>query len=121
MATKNRRLTAEKQKKVYQDWLVQSFPALFNESFLPMPLGIFDQLSMLLPEHISKTDLRVTLGWYASRIKYLQNICAHTSRLNLDGTEASLITEEEKMAAEKKMKEIFQAKKKLSAKQSNPA
>ena len=95
---KNRRLSSEKQQKVYQDWLIQVYPALFNTQFLPMPLGIFEQLSAFLPMHISKTDLRTTLGWYASRIKYLNNVCSYEHRVNLDGTVASQITTAEKAA-----------------------
>ncbi|MCX7088726.1 MAG: ProQ/FINO family protein [Methylococcales bacterium] len=114
---KNRRLTAEKQQKVYHDWLMQAYPGLFNEQFLPLAVGIFDQLSALLPEHISKTDLRTVLGWYASRIKYLHNIRNLNSRFNLDGTEAGIITEEEKLVAAKKIKEIIQARKTVQKEQ----
>jgi sRNA-binding protein len=113
---KNRRLTPEKQKKVYNDWLLQAYPALFNAHRLPMAMGIFEQLSDHLPEHISKTDLRATLGWYASRVKYLHNLCSHENRLNLDGTVAGQITAAEKAAAAQKIKVILQAKKLLVAK-----
>ncbi|NOT84143.1 MAG: hypothetical protein HOP02_05015 [Methylococcaceae bacterium] len=113
---KNRRLTAEKQQLVYRDWLMQGYPGLFNEQILPMALGVFDQLSTQLPAHISKTDLRITLGWYASRLKYLQNIGNLDYRSNLDGTVASMITEEEKAAAFKKIQAVLQAKKALAVK-----
>lgn len=118
---KNRRLTVEKQQKVYQDWLLKTFPALFNEKFLPMPIGIFEQLCDCLPANISRTDLRATLGWYASRIKYLNNVCSLEHRLNLDGTVASVISSAEKAAAVKKIKEIVQAKKALASKKSKVA
>jgi sRNA-binding protein len=115
-APKNRRLTPEKQQKVYQNWLMQAYPALFNEQWLPMALGIFEQLSARLPAHISKTDLRTVLGWYASRLKYLHNIGNLSERFNLDGTVASLITAEEKVAAAKKVQEFVQAKKAVNSK-----
>lgn len=81
-----------------------------------MALGLFDQLSLQLPAHISKTDLRATLGWYASRIKYLHNILNLEHRLNLDGSIASVITAEEKAAAAKKIQAVFKAKKLLAEK-----
>ena len=117
---KNRRLTTEKRQKVYQDWLIKIYPDLFNEHFLPMPIGIFGILCAYLPTHISKTDLRAALGWYASRVKYLNNICSHEHRVNLDGSVASVITPEEKEAARKKIKGIIQAKKALSIKVQQP-
>lgn len=117
--TKNRRLSPEKRQKVYQDWLMQTYPALFNEQFIPMPIGIFEQLSVNMPTDISKTDLRTMLGWYASRLKYLNHVISHENRLNLDGSIASSITDEEKAAAAQKIKTMLQAKKasekKLSA------
>ncbi len=112
---KNRRLSPEKQQKVYQDWLMSAYPALFNSEFLPMPIGIFQQLSVCLPEHISRTDLRATLGWYASRLKYLNNICSHGYRLNLDGSVASIISPEEKAAAAQKIEAIIRGKRKITA------
>lgn len=110
MSTKNRSLSPEKRQKVYQHWLMKTYPALFNDQFIPMPIGIFEQLSANIPADISKTDLRTTLGWYASRIKYLNHVISHENRLNLDGTVAGLITAEEKAAATKKIKDILQAK-----------
>ena len=110
MANKTRRLTTETRQKVYEDWLIKTFPGLFNGQFLPMSVGIFDALSQVLPADITRTQLRATLGWYASRLQYLQNIRRLPHRINLDGSIATAISPAEKKLAEQKIKALSKPK-----------
>ncbi len=108
MNTKNRRsITPEKLQKVYSQWLMVQFPAVFDGTFHPLAMGTFQQLRDQRPDDISVTDLRIALGWYASRVEYLQNVINGLPRLNLDGSVAGTVTAEEIAAAEKKKHDVL--------------
>ena len=101
-----RKFTSEKFNSVYKKWLLQSFPQAFDGSFKPLAVGILEQLSGHLPAHISKTSLRITLRWYTSELNYLRNILKSNYRINLDGSDAQLITDPEREAAAERINAI---------------
>ncbi len=68
------------------DQLFQLYPHLFGAEFLPLKLGIFQELLACHPEHFERNALKAALGVHTRSTRYLQSVAAGKQRHDLAGT-----------------------------------
>lgn len=59
------------------------YPKLFGAHFLPLKLGVFQELLALHPEVFEKNELKVAMGLHARSMRYLESVAAGLPRHNL--------------------------------------
>jgi sRNA-binding protein len=91
----------EMRQRVLDDWLVKDYPQVFNlNNPVPLAIGISHVLEEnMLPENVSRADLKFIMGWYCSRTSYLRSMIGCKHRINLQGEIDCEITAEEKIVA----------------------
>ena len=65
--------------------LFQLYPRMFGARFLPLKLGVYQELLALHPDEFKKEDLKVALGVHARSTRYLESVAAGHKRHDLDG------------------------------------
>lgn len=65
--------------------LFELYPHLFGAEFLPLKLGIFQELLALHPQHFERQTLKAALGWHTRSTRYLQSVAAGKPRHDLQG------------------------------------
>jgi sRNA-binding protein len=65
--------------------LFQLYPKMFGARFLPLKLGVYQELLALHPDEFKKEDLKVALGVHARSTRYLESVAAGHKRHDLDG------------------------------------
>src|SRR5450830_1204865 len=65
--------------------LFELYPHLFGLKFLPLKLGIFQELLATHPEHFERASLKVALGFHTRSTRYLQSVAAGSQRHDLQG------------------------------------
>jgi ProP effector len=65
--------------------LFELYPHLFGENFLPLKLGIFQDLLAAHPEHFQRESLKAALGFHTRSTRYLQCVAAGNKRHDLQG------------------------------------
>lgn len=65
--------------------LFELYPHLFGAEFLPLKLGIFQDLLAAHPEQLQRDSLKEALGFHTRSSKYLQSIAAGKPRHDLQG------------------------------------
>lgn len=65
--------------------LFELYPHLFGSSFLPLKLGIFQDLLAAHPEHFQRDSLKAALGFHTRSTRYLQCVAAGHKRHDLQG------------------------------------
>ncbi len=65
--------------------LFELYPHLFGAEFLPLKLGIFQELLALHPEHFARDTLKAALGVHTRSTRYLQCVAAGKARHDLQG------------------------------------
>ena len=65
--------------------LFELYPSLFGAEFLPLKLGIFQELLAKHPEHFQRDTLNAALGVHTRSGRYLQSVAARRQRHDLDG------------------------------------
>jgi ProP effector len=65
--------------------LFELYPHLFGAEFLPLKLGIFQELLALHPQHFERQTLKAALGWHTRSTRYLQSVAAGKPRHDLHG------------------------------------
>lgn len=65
--------------------LFELYPHLFGVKFLPLKLGIFQELLAKHPEHFQRDSLKAALGVHTRSTRYLQSIAAGNQRYDLQG------------------------------------
>ena len=65
--------------------LFEIYPHLFGAEFLPLKLGIFQELLAKHPEHFQRDTLKAALGVHTRSGRYLQSVAARKQRHGLDG------------------------------------
>ena len=65
--------------------LFELYPQLFGAEFLPLKLGIFQELLAKHPEQLERTSLKAALGVHTRSTRYLQCVAAGKARLDLQG------------------------------------
>ena len=64
--------------------LFQLYPKMFGARFLPLKLGVFQELLALHPDEFKKEDLKVALGVHARSTRYLESVAAGHKRHDLN-------------------------------------
>ena len=75
-------------------------------NFSPLAIGIDKQVFEKLPE-LSKKSLRLAMRSHTISTRYLKEMEKGTVRLNLDGTPAGEVTDENRQHASEQLKERF--------------
>ena len=65
--------------------LFELYPHLFGPKFLPLKLGIFQELLASHPEHFARDSLKAALGVHTRSTRYLQSVAAGNKRYDLQG------------------------------------
>lgn len=65
--------------------LFELYPHLFGAEFLPLKLGVFQELLALHPEAFERDSLKLALGHHTRSTRYLQSVAAGKSRHDLQG------------------------------------
>jgi len=65
--------------------LFELYPQLFGEHFLPLKLGIFQELLAAHPDTFTRDTLKVALGVHTRSTRYLQSVAAGLKRHDLQG------------------------------------
>lgn len=65
--------------------LFELYPHLFGAEFLPLKLGIFQELLAAHPEHFERDTLKQALGLHTRSARYLQSVAAGNQRHDLQG------------------------------------
>lgn len=74
--------------------LFELYPHLFGTRFVPLKLGIFQELLSRHPEHFDRKTLKAALGVHTRSTRYLQCLAAHGPRYDLDGTALDVVAPE---------------------------
>ena len=64
--------------------LFQLYPKMFGARFLPLKLGVFQELLALHPDDFKKEDLKAALGVHARSTRYLESVAAGNKRHDLN-------------------------------------
>lgn len=65
--------------------LFELYPKLFGAKFLPLKLGVFQDLLARHPEDFKKDELKIAMGQHARSTPYLDSVAAGLPRHDLDG------------------------------------
>lgn len=65
--------------------LFELYPHLFGAEFLPLKLGIYQELLTNHPDHFQPDSLKAALGFHTRSSKYLQSVAAGKPRHDLQG------------------------------------
>ena len=76
---------APRQAHQVLERLFQLYPKMFGARFLPLKLGVFQELMTLHPDDFKKEDLKVALGLHARSTRYLESVAAGNKRHDLNG------------------------------------
>lgn len=74
--------------------LFELYPQLFGAEFLPLKLGIFQELLALHPEHFPRDTLKAALGVHTRSTRYLQCVAAGKQRHDLQGSAVEAVAPE---------------------------
>ena len=61
------------------------YPNMFGARFLPLKLGVFQDLLALHPDLFKRDELKVALGLHARSTRYLESVASGLQRHNLQG------------------------------------
>jgi ProP effector len=65
--------------------LFQLYPKMFGARFLPLKLGVYQELLALHPDDFKKEDLKIALGLHARSTRYLEAVAGGHKRHDLNG------------------------------------
>jgi ProP effector len=65
--------------------LFDLYPKMFGAQFLPLKLGVFQDLLALHPDLFKRDELKVALGLHARSMRYLESVAAGHQRHDLNG------------------------------------
>lgn len=65
--------------------LFELYPQLFGARFLPLKLGIYQDLMAAHPQEFKRDDLKTALGVHTRSTRYLQAVASGLQRYNLQG------------------------------------
>ncbi len=86
-SSSNNNAAARPARKVHPalEKLFELYPKLFGARFLPLKLGVFQELLDKHPDDFKKEELKVALGLHARSTRYLEAVAAGLQRHDLDG------------------------------------
>ena len=65
--------------------LFELYPKMFGAQFLPLKLGVFQELLAQHPDAFNRDELKVALGLHARSTRYLESVAAGLARHDLQG------------------------------------
>jgi len=65
--------------------LFELYPQLFGARFVPLKLGVYEDLLARHPEDFKAEDLKIAMGQHARSTRYLESVAAGLARHDLDG------------------------------------
>ena len=65
--------------------LFELYPQLFGARFVPLKLGVYEELIARHPEDFKAEDLKIAMGQHARSTRYLEAVAAGLARHDLDG------------------------------------
>lgn len=74
--------------------LFELYPKLFGAHFLPLKLGVFQELLARHPDDFVKADLKIAMGQHARSTRYLECVAAGIPRHDLDGAAVESVAPE---------------------------
>lgn len=74
--------------------LFELYPNLFGANFLPLKLGIFQELLAAHPEDFERSTLKTALGMHTRSGRYLHSVAAGNARHDLQGVAVEPVTPE---------------------------
>lgn len=74
--------------------LFELYPQLFGAQFLPLKLGIFQELLAKHPEHFQRDTLKAALGVHTRSTRYLQSVASGKTRHDLHGQPGDAVAPE---------------------------
>lgn len=92
--------TEEKKKRPHVDArpvldkLAHFHPRLFGARFLPLKLGIFEELMAAHPGEFTKDELKAALAFHARSTRYLESVASGEQRHGMEGEPAGDIAPE---------------------------
>lgn len=75
----------QRQASPVLERLFALYPKLFGAKFLPLKLGVFQDLLARHPEDFKKDELKIAMGQHARSTPYLESVAAGLPRHDLDG------------------------------------
>lgn len=97
--------------------LFELYPHLFGAEFLPLKLGIFQELLARHPEHFERAALKAALGLHTRSTRYLQGVAAGKPRHDLDGAAVEPVAPEHVYLA---LIELFRRRQRRTAEDLRP-
>lgn len=97
--------------------LFELYPKLFGERFLPLKLGIFQELLAAHPEDFQRESLKAALGVHTRSTRYLQSVAAGQKRHDLQGQPVDDVAPEHVFLS---MVELFQRRQARSSEDLRP-
>ena len=97
--------------------LFELYPHLFGHEFVPLKLGIFQELLAAHPAHFERAALKVALGVHTRSARYLQSVAAGKRRHDLQGVAGEPVAPEHVYLA---MLELFRRRQGRSAEDLRP-
>jgi ProP effector len=79
------RAPRQRQVSPVLERLFELYPKLFGAKFLPLKLGVFQDLLARHPDDFKKDELKVAMGQHARSTPYLESVAAGLPRHDLDG------------------------------------
>src|SRR5450759_2096171 len=74
--------------------LFELYPHLFGAEFLPLKMGIFQELLARHPEQFERDALKAALGWHTRSTRYLQSVAVGKQRHDLQGVAVEAVAPE---------------------------
>lgn len=74
--------------------LYEFYPKLFGAEFLPLKLGIFQELLARHPEHFERAHLKAALAVHTRSTRYLQSVANGKPRYSLEGDAVDAVAPE---------------------------
>lgn len=74
--------------------LFELYPRLFGAHFLPLKLGVFQELLARHPDDFVKADLKIAMGQHARSTRYLECVAAGLPRHDLDCNAVDVVSPE---------------------------
>ena len=74
--------------------LFELYPKLFGAHFLPLKLGVYQELLARHPDDLAKADLKLAMGQHARSTRYLECVAAGLPRHDLDGNPVESVAPE---------------------------
>ena len=97
--------------------LFELYPHLFGHEFLPLKLGIFQELLAAHPAHFERAALKAALGVHTRSTRYLQSVATGKRRHDLQGVAGEPVAPEHVYLA---MLELFRRRQGRSAEDLRP-